>query len=147
MELVDTLDSGSSARKGVGVRLPPFAPFLVLVTLLWFVACSKQSRSEQLFDRHNQIVEGAMEILRNNAGDQDKAQAALRAYVAKHRPEIRGIIRAGHQEKQTMSEAKKAELEARARDVREPREHKISEILSTYPNPKVLRDILRGVMQ
>ena len=26
-ELVDALDSGSSVRKGVGVRIPPSAPF------------------------------------------------------------------------------------------------------------------------
>jgi len=108
---------------------------------------SKSSRSDFVFNRHNAIVDEAVEILQRNSGDQEKAEKELRAYVAKHRPEIRGIIVEGKGLRETMSEAELAKFEERARSVREPRENRIVDVLKAYPNPDMLRNIMRNVMQ
>jgi hypothetical protein len=139
-------DSGSCARKSVGVRVPPFAPLLLSVALLLLLsACPGRSQADRFLDRSLVLLDGVIEILEEHPGDQDKAEEALRAYVAKHRAEVRALRVDGKAAFAKLEGGKKKDFEERAKKERLERETRIRNLAATFDRPKNILGIARLV--
>ena len=91
-ELVDAQDSGSCGLTPVGVRVPPFAPFIFGLSLLVLAGTGCKSAEQKVLEETLALHEQAYMVLKNNQEAPDKAVAALRKLEEDSR-EHRGLLR------------------------------------------------------
>ena len=147
VELVDTQGSGPCARKGVRVRVPPFAPrwlpALCLLMLALATGCAKKDSASSLLERSMEIFDGAIIILEESNGHQEDAEAALRTYLAENREEIRRIRTRGSTLMKAMTPAEKKEFSQRAEEAQAVRHTRLENLARTYKDPMAILSLAR----
>ncbi len=113
--------------------------------MLLLSACLGRSPADRHLDRSLELLDGVVEILERNRGDQDKAEEALRAYVAKHRMEVRSRRVEGKAAVAKLEGDAKKAFEERARKERLERETRIRNLAAAFDRPKEILGIARLV--
>jgi hypothetical protein len=147
VELVDTQVSGICARKGVGVRVPPFALYIfALVVILGITSgCGGKGRAVQISDRANEISVGALDVLEKHVGDLDGAMSAMRAYVSKNREEILGLRRALGEALKELNTSERSTFETAHKTKREALNVRSENLLRTFDEHLQVRRVLKLV--
>tara|TARA_Y100001934_G_scaffold182678_1_gene215997 strand:+ start:90 stop:566 length:477 start_codon:yes stop_codon:yes gene_type:complete len=154
VELVDTQVSGICARKGVGVRIPPFALYILSFVLMssMSLGCGKKagedkytsaSMHEKAADRVNEISEGALDVLEQHAAKQDEAIDALRKYSSENLEEMLGLRRYFRIVRERVSAADIAPLDEKMKKDREPLNVRAETLLKTFDDPMAVRRVLQ----
>ena len=156
VELVDTQVSGICARKGVGVRIPPFALYsLSLILMLSTLSsCGKSSEQdkfsnpalqEKAASRTNEISTGALNILEQHVGNQEEAIAALRKYIAQNREEVLGLRRYFDTARKRMKPEDLVSFEEKMKEDREGLHTRAETLLRTFDDHMAVRRVLKLV--
>ncbi|MBR58399.1 MAG: hypothetical protein CMH54_10305 [Myxococcales bacterium] len=139
--------------------------------LLAVVGCSKSTMTAKLdrvLDTQSKFYDGVIEILQTHAGtpcplpprceseecpkpeckedgDLDAVTKALRSYVAKIRPDVRGLIDERTRLLKKLSDEKKRAFLADDRAIHDAKNQRIRALVRTYPESEKLVGIVRLV--
>ena len=91
------------------------------------------------------LLDGVVEIVERNRGEQEKAEKDLWAYVAKHRLEVRSLRAEGKDAIAELEPAARKAFEERTKKERLERETRIRNAAASFDRPKDVLNIARLV--